>query len=122
MSIEFDNTDLFLAKCEKALNVFDYIPFISSLSAAIRATAAKVMITVCTIFAVVFGIGSLFDRRHLSTCTKHLSYVIHGFANIFRACFASIPFVNLVLIGYDQANRFKYDAEIAMVQPIRVPG
>lgn len=120
MAIQFDDLDRFFTQCEKAINPIDYIPFISSISAALRGTIGKLMIVASAILSVGFAIAGLFNKDYRSACSHMFHYTAQGFGNVIRALIASIPFVNLSLIVYDRSTRFTYPTEVVPIRPTHV--
>jgi hypothetical protein len=94
-------------KCfEKTLNVFGYIPIISTISGSIRAVYGKVELISGLGIAAISSLSCSYNRN----VDHGLELAVHGLANICRAAVEIIPFVNWLCIPYDLANRFEYQS------------
>lgn len=97
---------------EKGLNIAGYIPVVGTISAVVRATIAKVQMTVGAVMAGLNYLGSILARdpqrqQELEKrAVKSLEFVGHGVLNAIRAIFEFVPFVSLVTcLPYDLYGR-----------------
>jgi|GEM_PF-1904476 hypothetical protein len=134
---EFDNTldsrfDFFVAadqmwaKTEGVLNKCGWIPFVGSVTGALRFTIGKVMVIAGLIMAAFKCLQGCFssDAFCYKEAQQYAGYALHGFMNQCRGIVESIPFVNTItLVPYDLlVGRFSYSfekqkIERAAVQP-----
>jgi len=98
--------DELLQDFEQTLNVFGYIPIISTFSGSIREAYGSIQVTAGIAFAILSSLSQNNDRQ-----TEHgVEIAIHGFTNMCRAFIEYVPFLNLITIPYDIANRFEYQS------------
>ena len=98
--------DELLQDFEQTLNVFGYIPIISFFSGSIRETYGSIQVTAGIAFAILSSLSQNNDRQ-----AEHgVEIAIHGFTNMCRAAVEMVPFINLITIPYDIANRFEYQS------------
>jgi hypothetical protein len=91
---------------EQTLNVFGYIPFISTASSYVRHSYGTIQVTAGIAFAILSSLSQNNDRQ-----AEHgVEIAIHGFTNMCRATVEAIPFINLITIPYDIVNRFEYQS------------
>ncbi len=98
--------DELLQDFEQTLNVFGYIPIISTFSGSIREAYGSIQVTAGIAFAILSSLSQNNDRQ-----AEHgVEIAIHGFTNMCRATVEAIPFINLITIPYDIVNRFEYQS------------
>jgi hypothetical protein len=103
---------------EKGLDIAGYIPFVSTVSGAIRAIAGKIQLIASGIFAAPYLIFYLTNERsakipaRIERCRdfskKHFE---NGMANFYRGFIETIPFWgNAATFSYDMngCKRFQY--------------
>jgi hypothetical protein len=97
---------------EQTGNFFGYIPFVSTLTGAMRIAAGKIQtIASLSLFCMFFVTlpltifnGENF-AKHVKISLISKKHIPHGFANIFRGFFEIIPFVgNFLCLAYDVSN------------------
>jgi hypothetical protein len=97
--------DASLQSFEKTLNIFGYIPIVSSFSATIREAFGDVELISGVAIAAFSALAN--NERQVD---HGVELAIHGVANICRSCVEMIPFINLACIPYDISNRFEYQS------------
>jgi hypothetical protein len=91
---------------EQTLNVFGYIPLISTASSYVRGSYGSLQVTAGVAVAILSSLSQNNDRQ-----AEHgVEIAIHGFANMCRATIEFVPFLNLITIPYDIVNRFEYQS------------
>ena len=116
--------DTTLSVFEKGLNYVGYVPFVSTISGALRAEYGKIevigglAVTAFKAISALFQAGAQRDAS-LERAVEHLTYAWHGVANIFRGIIEAIPFASLVTcLPYDLSGcRYTYPLENAAVAP-----
>src|SRR5262245_10635854 len=111
--------DLTIASLEKGARVFDWIPYVSTISGVVRFIAGKIQALVGLIMAAVGFIGSLCAsdphtaKKFRKMMHSGLEHAVHGCANMLRGAIAMVPFGgNAILLVWDLCGaRFKYSAE-----------
>lgn len=113
------NLDRELAKAELFANHLDWVPVISSFSAAARFTAGQIQCVVSAIFIAVKTAQYWLtkDWRAKRDADLAWDYIPHGILNMARACVAAFPVFNLLCILHDyEIGRYNY------LQEKRIPG
>ncbi len=111
-----------LAATERTLNLFGYVPFVSTVSGGLRIIYGKVEIITGLALSAIGIVGALCkqgsDRKSaMDQADSFFKYSIHGLANVARGLVESVPFVNLVCFFWDQANeRMAYPSELCQRQ------
>ena len=110
------NTDL--NTLEKGLDIAGYIPFVSTISGAIRAIVGKIQLIAAGIFAAPYLIFYLTNERSskIPTRIEHCrdfskKHFENGLANLYRGLVESVPFWgNAATFSYDMngCKRFQY--------------
>ncbi|MEI6242148.1 MAG: hypothetical protein WCP39_01945 [Chlamydiota bacterium] len=92
---------------EKVLNIFGYIPIVSSISGPIRAIMGKIQVIACAVLAVL---AFLTGREAMAW--RCVICFVHGVANYFRGNIETIPVIgNIACLVYDVLGRFSYSGE-----------
>ena len=89
---------------EKMLNVFGYIPIVSSVSGSVRQVYGNVQVIGGLATAVLSSLSNQRQAEH------GLEIAVHGIANMCRSSVEMVPFLNLACIPYDMGNRFEYQS------------
>ncbi|HSX11299.1 MAG TPA: hypothetical protein VLF94_06275 [Chlamydiales bacterium] len=108
------NVENQIAKVEKWINPFDWVPGISSFSGMIRILAAEVQVVAGVALAVFKMCQIVWTGRgsYTKAMERGLYYSLHGLANIARGCIAMLPIVNISLFVYDRyIGRVNYERE-----------
>ena len=111
-----ESLDRGLAGAEKALNVLGWVPFVSSVSGAVRMSAGKVMVVAFAVLSALTYIMAYMsnNQKLMDKADQFTQYIWHGFANVGRGFVESIPFLgNVCTILYDSepAARMCYPNE-----------
>ncbi|MBS0604457.1 MAG: hypothetical protein JSS60_05395 [Verrucomicrobia bacterium] len=116
--ISKDQLERTLARLEEAFNLIGYIPFMSVLSATVRAIGGKAQALLGLCFAIgyfcLLGFTETRKIKHFFHLKSSFSQILHGICNIVRAAIEAVPFLGLVVcLPYDRLlkKRFKYDVE-----------
>ena len=113
-----DQLERTLSKGEQALNLIGYIPFVSTMSAALRLLGGKLQALLGFVFAAVYFCFLKFSKarkvKHLFYLKSGFSHGMHGIGNIIRSTIEAVPFLSLITcLPYDRflKIRFRYHAE-----------
>jgi hypothetical protein len=116
----YDYAEKKKANLEKVFNVLGYIPCVSSGSGITRGLYGLIEIMKSCVAVVFVAMADWMVPSHSRPVwyrtAKHVTYAVHGFANVFRGFVECLPLVtnNLILIAYDLSmHRHEYPVEIA---------
>ena len=116
--ISIDKFERVLARGEESLNLVGYVPFLSTVSGALRSLGGIAQLIVGFSCAIGYFCSFRYSKqskvKHLLHLKTSLSHGFHGIANWLRAKIEIIPFLSLIFcLPYDRffKKRFKYSAE-----------
>lgn len=113
--MEFSSLDRVCARGENIFNKLGWIPYVGSVSGALRLAIGKIMFVVGLALACYYFIRTIVTNQPClnNEPAEYAGYAMHGLANICRALIEMTPFCNtIVLLAYDAfVGRFCYFSE-----------
>lgn len=111
-----EGVERLLARVEKIINPFDWIPFVGSVSGYIRIVAGYVQAAATPLFVLLKIYTNILTtgRPHFKESLKEGFWIcyVHGTGNVLRGIVAIHPFANMSLFFYDKyVGRVNYESE-----------